>query len=63
MEYTAIGESVNVAARVESVARPRQVLITAATKAALPDVYDVVEIGEKQLPGREKPTMLYEVNA
>jgi class 3 adenylate cyclase len=63
MEYTAIGESVNIAARVESVARPRQVLITAATKAALPDVYDVVEIGEKQLPGREKPTMLYEVNA
>lgn len=63
MEYTAIGESVNVAARVESVARPRQVLITAATKAQLSDSFDVVEIGPQQLPGRDKPTMLYEVNA
>jgi adenylate cyclase len=63
MEYTAIGEAVNVAARVESVARPRQVLITAATKSQLPDTFDIVEIGEKQLPGREVPTMLYEVTA
>ena len=63
MEYTAIGESVNVAARVESVARPRQVLITAATKAALSDAFDIVEIGLQQLPGRDQPTMLYEVNA
>jgi adenylate cyclase len=61
MEYTAIGECVNVAARVESIARPGQVLITQATKDLLSEDFDIALVGERQLPGRQVATVLFEV--
>jgi class 3 adenylate cyclase len=48
---------------VESIARPGQVLITDATKLQLSDTFEVALVGERQLPGRDKTTVLYEVSA
>ena len=62
MEYTAIGDAVNVAARLEAVARPQQILITQETKEAAGDGFSFTEIGEKTLAGREQPTRLFELN-
>jgi class 3 adenylate cyclase len=61
MEYTAIGDVVNVAARLEAIARPQQILITGATRAAAGDAFDYVEIGRRELSGRAEPVELFEV--
>ena len=61
MEYTAVGDCVNVAARLEAIARPHQILISEATKDAAGDTFDYAPIGGKRLAGRNRPVMLYEV--
>jgi class 3 adenylate cyclase len=61
MEYTIIGETVNIAARLEAIARPGQILTTAVTAAAVDGLFDIVEIGERTLPGQQAAMMLYEV--
>lgn len=62
MEYTAIGDAVNVAARLEAIARPQQILLTEPTKEAAGDGFSYTEIGEKTLAGHETPTRLFELN-
>jgi class 3 adenylate cyclase len=62
MEYTAIGDAVNVAARLEAIARPQQILITEETRVAAGEGFEFTEIGERTLAGRETPTRLYELN-
>ncbi len=61
MEYTAIGDVVNVAARLEAVARPQQILVTRATRDAAGDAFTFVDLGDKTLSGRAEPVHLYEV--
>jgi class 3 adenylate cyclase len=61
MEYTAIGDVVNVAARLESIARPQQILATSATRGAAGAGFEFVDLGEKDLPGRSAPLRLFEV--
>ncbi|MBW2460383.1 MAG: adenylate/guanylate cyclase domain-containing protein [Deltaproteobacteria bacterium] len=63
MEYTAIGDVVNVAARLEAIARPMQILVSAATKDAVGDSHDFAEIGERVLSGRQDPVELWEVRS
>jgi class 3 adenylate cyclase len=63
MEYTAIGDAVNVAARLEALARPQQILTTRATLDAAGDGFDVAEAGAHQLPGRSEPLTLFEVRS
>lgn len=62
MEYTAIGDAVNVAARLEAIARPQQILITHETMTAAGEGFSFTEIGERTIAGREAPTQLYELN-
>ncbi|MGH1341062.1 MAG: adenylate/guanylate cyclase domain-containing protein [Nannocystales bacterium] len=62
MEYTAIGDAVNVAARLEAIARPQQILITEQTKEAAGDGFSFTELGERTLAGHETPTRLFELN-
>jgi adenylate cyclase len=61
MEYTAIGDVVNVAARLESVARPQQILISKETMLAAGDQFEFLPMGEKSLVGREKMVETFEV--
>lgn len=62
MEYTVIGDAVNVAARLEALARPRQTLATKDVVDACSDV-DFASLGEHALRGRAKPVEVFEVVA
>jgi len=61
MEYTAIGDVVNTAARLEAIARPNQILVSEATARAAGDAVDLVDRGERELPGKREPVRLFEV--
>ncbi len=61
MEYTAIGDVVNVAAHLESIARPMQILCTQTTSDAAGDVFQFASIGEQEVPGRIGRIQVYEV--
>lgn len=63
MEYTAMGDTVNVAARLEHLARPQQILVGAATKSAAPEAGVYVALGSTRLAGREQPVEIFEVIA
>jgi class 3 adenylate cyclase len=60
-EYTALGDAVNVAARVQAAAQPGQVLITAGTQRLLGDVVDVEDLGAIEVKGKSEPVHLYRV--
>ncbi len=61
VEYTVLGDMVNVASRLQNYARPNRVVAGPATVAAIFGRYDTERIGEVQVRGREKPTQIYEV--
>ncbi len=61
MEYTAIGDTVNTAARLESNAKPGQILISQAVYTALQDRIRAVPVGELALKGKEQKLMVYEL--
>ena len=53
MDYTAIGDAVNIAARVESMAKAGQVLISQSVYERVKDYVDVTDIGELKVKGKE----------
>jgi class 3 adenylate cyclase len=61
MEYTAIGDAVNVAARLEAMARPQQILIPEATRQAAGDGFEYVSLGSHRVAGKSDAIELYEV--
>jgi len=61
MEYTAIGDVVNVASRLEMIARPQQILISETTKQAAGDDFEYQDLGLRELAGRAEQLRLYEV--
>lgn len=63
MEYTAIGDVINVAARLEAIARPQQILTTAATRDLAGPQFRFVAIGPRPIAGRSEPLELFELVA
>jgi len=62
-EYTAMGDTVNVAARMQAAARPGSVLVTAATHRFVAPLVDVVDVGLLDLKGKTEPVHAYEITA
>ena len=61
VDYTAVGETTHLAARVEQAATPASVLITAATLQLAEGHVQVVSLGPVSVKGRGKPVDVYEL--
>lgn len=61
MSYTAIGDAVNVAARLQASARPGEVLISAATYERVQDLFLAEPLGPLDVKGRAEPVVAYRV--
>lgn len=61
MEYTVVGDSVNVAARLESTAKPMQILISARTYEDIQEVVKARPLGVVRVRGKEEEIEVYEV--
>ena len=62
MDYTAIGDTVNTAARLESNAARGQILISEAVYEAIKDRVEVTPIGEIPLKGKSKGVFVYQLD-
>jgi class 3 adenylate cyclase len=60
-EYTAMGDTVNVAARMQANARPGSVLITAATHRFVAPLVEAVDVGLLELKGKTDAVHAYEI--
>jgi class 3 adenylate cyclase len=62
-EYTAMGDAVNVAARMQAAARPGSVLVTAATHRFVAPLVDAVDVGLLEVKGKTDAVHAFEVTA
>ena len=60
-ESAAIGETPNLAARLQTLARPDTIVIDANTRALIDDYFACAELGERDLKGFEKPISVWSV--
>jgi adenylate cyclase len=61
MEYTVIGDSVNLASRLESQAKPGQILITSPTFEKVHAEVEAYSLGKLHVKGKEEEIEVYEV--
>ena len=62
-EYTAMGDTVNVAARMQASARPGSVLITAATHRFVSGLVEAVDVGQLELKGKSATVRAYQITS
>lgn len=61
LDYTAIGDDVNLAARLESKAKAMQILISDKTYEKIKDDVDVTKLEPVMVKGKEKPIQVYQI--
>jgi len=61
MDYTAIGDTVNLAARLESNAKPGQILISQNTYERVKDQFALTPLEPIKVKGKEQPVQIYQV--
>jgi adenylate cyclase len=61
MDYTVIGDVVNTASRLESIAEPNQILIGEATHRLVKDAFNTRKIGRRLVKGKKQALTVYEV--
>jgi class 3 adenylate cyclase len=62
-DFTAVGDAVNVAHRLEKLARPGEILVSEAVQRRVRDSFRLRFEGERQLSGRQEPVHTYVVEA
>jgi len=63
MEYTAIGDTVNIAQRLESNSKPGQILISESLYQVVKDRVNVTSIGELALKGKSEGIFTYQLDS
>ena len=61
MEFTAIGDAVNTAARLESLAQAGQTLVSGEVATAVGDAYELRPLGPHPIRGKREPVELFEL--
>jgi class 3 adenylate cyclase len=61
VEFTALGDPVNVAWYLETMARPDRILIGSNTYKIVAGKFQIVPLGDVELKGRTRPIGVYEV--
>ncbi|MFW6313634.1 MAG: adenylate/guanylate cyclase domain-containing protein [Spirochaetota bacterium] len=61
MDFTEIGDTVNVAARLEGVARPGEIIISSQTREQIGDQFRLEERKPTRVKGKAKPIRIYNV--
>jgi len=61
VDYTAIGDEVNLSARLEEMAKPGQILVSENTFNIVKDRFEFNRIGGVKVKGKEKEVIVYEV--
>jgi len=61
MDYTAIGDTVNLASRMQSMARPGIILVSADTHRMARDFFTFEPLGKIEVKGKEEPVEAYQL--
>jgi class 3 adenylate cyclase len=59
MDYTAVGDTTNLASRVQGLAEPGWAYVTAATHELVADGFDWEPLGERRVKGRQEAVTVY----